>query len=62
MALHLSIEHLKLALGWKERNSLFNDAHNTFYLRLCGVRHMVMDLWVGAATEMRTQYLSVLWR
>ena len=26
-----------------ERNILFNDALNTFYLRLYGVRHMVMD-------------------
>ena len=32
--------------GWKEereRNVLFNDALNTFYLRLYGVRHMVKD-------------------
>ena len=29
---------------WKEgRNVLFNDALNTFYLRLYGVRHMVKD-------------------
>ena len=27
----------------KEGNVLFNDALNTFYLRLCGVRHMVKD-------------------
>ena len=27
--------------GRKERNVLFNDALNTFYLRLYGVRHMV---------------------
>ena len=27
----------------KERNVLFNDALNTFYLRLYGVRHMVKD-------------------
>ena len=26
---------------WKEGNVLFNDALNTFYLRLYGVRHMV---------------------
>ena len=25
------------------RKCLFNDALNTFYLRLCGVRHMVKD-------------------
>ena len=29
--------------GWKEGNVLFNDALNTFYLRLYGVRHMVED-------------------
>ena len=28
---------------WRERNVLFNDALNTFYLRLYGVRHMVKD-------------------
>ena len=27
----------------KERNVLFNDALNTFYLRLYGVTHMVKD-------------------
>ena len=30
-------------LEWKEGNVLFNDALNTFYLRLYGVRHMVKD-------------------
>ena len=29
--------------GGRERNVLFNDARNTFYLRLYGVRHMVKD-------------------
>ena len=28
---------------WKEGNVLFNDSLNTFYLRLCGIRHMVKD-------------------
>ena len=28
-------------LEWKEGNVLFNDALNTFYLRLYGVGHMV---------------------
>ena len=28
---------------YKEGNVLFNDALNTFYLRLYGVRHMVKD-------------------
>ena len=30
-------------LGEKEGNVLFNDALSIFYLRLCGVRHMVKD-------------------
>ena len=30
-------------LSMRERNVLFNDALNTFYLRLYGVRHMVKD-------------------
>ena len=30
-------------LGWKEGSVLFNDALNTFYLRLYGVGHMVKD-------------------
>ena len=30
-------------LRGRERNVLFNDALNTFYLRLYGVRHMVND-------------------
>ena len=28
---------------WYERNILFNDALNTFYLRLDGIGHMVKD-------------------
>ena len=32
-----------LGKGKKEGNVLFNDALNTFYLRLYGVRHMVKD-------------------
>ena len=27
----------------KEGNILFNDARNTFYLQLYGIRHMVKD-------------------
>ena len=34
---------LFLLLWRKEGNSLFNDALNTLYLRLYGVRHMVKD-------------------
>ena len=36
------INLLKIA-GRKEGNVLFNDAFNTFYLRLYDVRHMVKD-------------------
>ena len=32
-----------ISTGRKEGNVLFNDALNTFYLRLYGVRHMVKD-------------------
>ena len=35
--------YLKKEEGRKEGNILFNDALNTFYLRLYGVRHMVKD-------------------
>ena len=31
------------AMREREKNVLFNDALNTFYLRLYGVRHMVKD-------------------
>ena len=34
---------LNQPLNPRERNVLFNDALNTFYLRLYGVRHMVKD-------------------
>ena len=32
-----------LSLRNMEGNVLFNEALNTFYLRLCGVEHMVED-------------------
>ena len=38
---HGSWGQLTNGSGWKEGNVLFNDALNTFYLRLYGVRHMV---------------------
>ena len=34
---------LCMYVGRKEGNVLFNDALDTFYLRLYGVRHMVKD-------------------
>ena len=36
-------DHLDSERGRKEGNVLFNDALNTFYLRLYGVRYMVKD-------------------
>ena len=35
--------HSESERGRKEGNVLFNDALNTFYLRLYGVGHMVKD-------------------
>ena len=37
------LNYFKQILSERERNVLFNDALNTFYLRLYGVRHMVKD-------------------
>ena len=39
---HISIICFKILSTRKEGNVLFNDALNTFYLRLYGIRHMVM--------------------
>ena len=42
----MSLKHLYIdtnKVKKKEGNVLFNDALNTFYLRLYGVRHMVKD-------------------
>ena len=39
----LSIGKGQLNCEERERNVLFNDALNTFYQRLYGVRHMVKD-------------------
>ena len=36
-------EHSLFTVIWKEGNVLFNEALNTFYLRLHGVGHMVKD-------------------
>ena len=38
-----TVEKADILLGRKEGNVLFNDALNTFYLRLYGVGHMVKD-------------------
>ena len=43
MVLLLLIMIMMLMEGRKEGYVLFNDALNTFYLRLYGVRHMVKD-------------------
>ena len=39
----LLIESISPCSGRKEGNVLLNDIHNTFYLRLYGVRYMVKD-------------------
>ena len=40
---HLKVEHSGDVEQRKEGNVLFNDALNTFYLQLYGIRHMVKD-------------------
>ena len=40
---YLDISSRLLSVRERERNVLFNDALNTFYLWLYGVRHMVKD-------------------
>ena len=43
-ALTMELLLVQFYLMWeRERNVLFNDALNTFYLRLYGIRHMVKD-------------------
>ena len=37
------VMYILSVISERERNVLFNDALNTFYLRLYGVRHMVKD-------------------
>ena len=37
------VQNKLLHFFWKEGNGFFNDALNTFYLQLYGVRHMVKD-------------------
>ena len=41
--MHKYMYRIREHLPRKEGNVLFNDALNTFYLRLFGVRHMVKD-------------------
>ena len=40
---HQHIDRAEMKFGRKERNVLFNNALNTFYLRLYGGRHMLND-------------------
>ena len=41
---HTEVEDLSSRyMRERERNVLFNDALNTFYLRLYGIRHMIKD-------------------
>ena len=41
--LYLMMHSTHFIYGYMEGNALFNDALNTFYLRLNGVGHMVED-------------------
>ena len=43
MTSDISLRTFLIVRKERERNVLFNDALNTFYLRLYGVRHMVKD-------------------
>ena len=43
--------------GRKEGNVLFNDALNTFYLRLYGVGHMIKDHSDGESKEGRKCFI-----
>ena len=45
----------------RERNVLFNDALNTFYLRLYGVRYMVKDI-VIVRKETRCRHIGYSYR
>ena len=49
-------------MKWKERNVLFNDALNTFYLRLYGVRHMVKDHSDIVRKETRCRHIGYSFR
>ena len=43
-AISIPVDECALSISdCREKNVLFNDALNTFYLRLYGVRHMVKD-------------------
>ena len=39
----MTLHEAEEVLVMKEGNVLFNDALNTFYLWLCGIRHMIKD-------------------
>ena len=43
MASDIWLRTILIARKERERNVLFNDALNTFYLRLYGIRHIVTD-------------------
>ena len=47
---------------WKEGNVLFNDALNTFYLRLYGVTHMVKDHSDSEREETRCRHMGYSFR
>ena len=57
--------HFRLArypAVWKEGNVLFNDALNTFYLRLNGVGHMVQNHSDSEREETRCRHMGYSFR
>ena len=45
--------------GRKEGNVLFNEALNTFYLRVYGIRHMVKGGWKKAEVQKKDKNFDV---
>ena len=60
----LNTLHLKLSieLRRKEGNVLFNDALNTFYLRLCGIFHIVKEVHIAREDTRCRHYMGYSFR
>ena len=56
------LSSIHYVLGRKEGNVLFNDALNTFYLRLYGVTHMVKDHSDSEREETRCRHMGYSFR
>ena len=55
----MDLSELMGCLGERERNVLFNDAHNTFYLQLYGVGHIDLLEQMGRLGEREMFYLTM---